>query len=171
MSDPEALRLILTRHAKSGWDDPALRDHERPLSPRGQRNAGALGKWLAKWGDCPDQVLCSDATRTLQTWSIIATLCRGATDVRLVPSLYNAAPQTLLAQLHKASGRRVMLIAHNPGIGLLAHSLARTAPQHPRFDDYPSAATLVLDFKVRSWADVVPASGRVVDFVVPRDLP
>ena len=27
-------RLILTRHAKSSWDDPALEDHDRPLNAR-----------------------------------------------------------------------------------------------------------------------------------------
>jgi len=26
--------LYLLRHAKSSWDDPALRDHDRPLAPR-----------------------------------------------------------------------------------------------------------------------------------------
>ena len=26
-------RLFLLRHAKSSWDQPALADHDRPLSP------------------------------------------------------------------------------------------------------------------------------------------
>ncbi|MGR3409824.1 MAG: SixA phosphatase family protein, partial [Paracoccus sp. (in: a-proteobacteria)] len=32
-------RLILTRHAKSAWDDPTLDDHDRPLNDRGRRSA------------------------------------------------------------------------------------------------------------------------------------
>ena len=32
-------RLILTRHAKSAWDDPLLDDHDRPLNRRGMRAA------------------------------------------------------------------------------------------------------------------------------------
>ena len=39
-------RLILTRHAKSAWDDPTLDDHDRPLNDRGRRSARALGDWL-----------------------------------------------------------------------------------------------------------------------------
>jgi phosphohistidine phosphatase len=30
-------RLLLLRHAKSSWDEPALADHDRPLAPRGRR--------------------------------------------------------------------------------------------------------------------------------------
>ena len=32
-------RLILTRHAKSAWDDPTMADHDRPLNERGHAAA------------------------------------------------------------------------------------------------------------------------------------
>ena len=51
------LRLILTRHAKSSWDDPTLADHDRPLNARGIRAAGLIGGWLASRGDVPGEVL------------------------------------------------------------------------------------------------------------------
>jgi phosphohistidine phosphatase len=37
--------LILIRHAKSDWDDPALDDHDRPLNAvvSGARRASAHG--------------------------------------------------------------------------------------------------------------------------------
>ena len=57
-------RLILTRHAKSDWDDPSLPDQERPLNARGRRSARALGDWLASRGYDPEEVLCSSARRT-----------------------------------------------------------------------------------------------------------
>ncbi|MDR0359584.1 MAG: histidine phosphatase family protein, partial [bacterium] len=31
--------VYLLRHAKSSWDDPDRPDHERPLAPRGVRDA------------------------------------------------------------------------------------------------------------------------------------
>jgi phosphohistidine phosphatase len=40
-------RLILTRHAKSAWDDPLMADHDRPLNERGKAAAADLGQWLA----------------------------------------------------------------------------------------------------------------------------
>ena len=61
-------RLILTRHAKSDWDDPLLADHDRPLNARGRRSARLLGDWLASRGYEPEEVLCSTAARCRQTW-------------------------------------------------------------------------------------------------------
>ena len=39
-------RLILLRHAKSAWDEPALADFDRPLAPRGRRAATPLARFL-----------------------------------------------------------------------------------------------------------------------------
>ena len=50
------------RHAKS--DYPAgVADHERPLAPRGIREAGLAGDWLRANVPTIDGVLCSTATR------------------------------------------------------------------------------------------------------------
>ena len=37
--------LLLLRHAKSDWP-PGVPDHERPLAPRGEREAKLAGNWL-----------------------------------------------------------------------------------------------------------------------------
>ena len=65
-------RLILTRHAKSSWDDPLTPDHDRPLNDRGKAAAADLGQWLASRDYVPGEVLCSDALRTRKTFSGIA---------------------------------------------------------------------------------------------------
>ena len=58
--------LVLMRHAKS--DYPAgVPDHERPLAPRGTREAGLAGDWLREHAPAIDAVLCSSAVRTRQT--------------------------------------------------------------------------------------------------------
>ncbi len=41
-------RLILTRHAKSSWDDPMTPDHDRPLNDRGKAAAADLGSTAAR---------------------------------------------------------------------------------------------------------------------------
>ena len=38
--------LTVLRHAKSGWDDPDLRDFDRPLNAKGQRAAQFVGRNL-----------------------------------------------------------------------------------------------------------------------------
>ena len=60
-------QLLLLRHAKSSWDDPALSDHARPLNARGRRAATAMAQAMRELGLAPDIVLVSSARRTLQT--------------------------------------------------------------------------------------------------------
>ncbi|WP_101065505.1 SixA phosphatase family protein [Roseovarius salinarum] len=165
------LRLILIRHAKSSWDDPALDDHARPLNDRGRRDAPRIGAWLAKHGHVPDLVLCSTAARTRETWDLIAPTLPEGIPVSCVPDLYDAGPRDMIAVIHRAEAPCVAVIGHNMTIGQVARQLAEARPDHPKFNKYPTAATLVLDFDTDDWRGVLPGTGRVVDFVVPKDLP
>ena len=143
-------RLILTRHAKSSWDDPLTPDHDRPLNERGKAAAADLGVWLCSRGYVPDEVLCSDALRTRKTWSGIAPALPGTPVLELKPSLYHAGPDVMLAVLKHAKGDTVMMIGHNPGISEFAARLVARAPSHAEFARYPTGATLVCDFAVEA---------------------
>lgn len=159
-------RLILTRHAKSDWDDPTLPDHDRPLNGRGRRSARALGDWLASRGYDPEEVLCSSALRTRQTWDCVAqAVFETRPDLRIEPALYQAAPETMLHVLRTATVPTVMMIGHNPGIAAFAAMLPARPPLDPQFRSYPTAATLVVDFQAASWAEVEPGQGSLRDFV------
>lgn len=161
-------RLILTRHAKSAWDDPALSDFDRPLNRRGRRAALELGEWLHSRGYEPDEVLCSTAQRTRETWTTIAAAPLEVTPkLSYVDALYHASPDVMLAALRAATGDCVMMIGHNPGIAALAAMLPAHLPRDPDFLRYPTAATLVVDFDAASWSDVGPGRGSVLDFFVP----
>ena len=59
--------LILLRHAKSGWDDPELRDFDRPLNDKGIRAAITMGRRAAAEGISPDRLVASPAVRVVQT--------------------------------------------------------------------------------------------------------
>jgi phosphohistidine phosphatase len=163
-------RLILTRHAKSSWDDPLTPDHDRPLNERGKAAAADLGQWLASRGYVPDEVLCSDALRTRKTFSGIAPALPGTPMLELKPALYHAGPDVMMAVLHHAVGQTVMMIGHNPGIAEFAHRLVAHTPAAAEFTRYPTGATLVVDFMVESWTEVAFGQGITVDFVVPREI-
>lgn len=161
-------RLILTRHAKSSWDDPLMEDHDRPLNARGRRAAVELGDWLASRGHDPEQVLCSAATRTRETWDLVSrAVFETLPEVSYLPDLYHASPATMLAELRRASGHVVMMLGHNPGIAEFAASLPARVPMDPDFRRYPTAATLVVDFQIEDWADLRPGEGSVMDFFRP----
>ena len=165
------LRLILTRHAKSSWDDPRVQDHARALNDRGRRSATAIGRWLENNGHAPDLVLCSTALRTRETWAIIADEIAATPEVRYEKTLYAAPAERMLSLLQSLDGRTtVMILGHNPGSAMLAGALAAAPPPHPQFHRYPTAATTVFAFDADEWRDVGWNSGRIIDFVVPRDL-
>lgn len=164
------LRLILMRHAKSGWDDPTLDDHDRPLNDRGRRSASAIGKWLSEHRYVPDVVLSSTSQRTRETWGLIQQEVP-ATEVQFLPALYLASPDVILGAIQNTVGAQtLMVLGHNPGTAYLALSISSASPDHAQFQRYPTAATTVFKFDQTSWNDVGPAHGRVLDFVVPRDL-
>lgn len=163
--------LILTRHAKSSWDAPGLSDHERPLSGRGRRAAPQIGTWLAAQGFVPDEVLVSDAARAIETWERMAKKFKPQPEVRLTNHLYHAPAVAIREVLRSASAPTVMLIGHNPGISDFASRIVDMPPDHPRFDDYPTAATTVITFEISDWADISFGMGTVSEFVIPHDLP
>ena len=159
-------RLILTRHAKSSWDHPGMRDHQRPLNKRGRASAHAVGKWLDENSFSPDQVLCSSAARTRETLDRTSV----SANARFLDTLYHAGADIMLNELQKASADTVMMIGHNPGIGEFAERLLRSFPNHPGFLSYPTCATLVADFDIESWKDARFGTATHVAFIVPRDL-
>jgi phosphohistidine phosphatase len=163
-------RLILTRHAKSAWDDPLMPDHDRPLNERGKAAAADLGQWLASRGYVPEKVLCSDSVRTQATWAGLSPALPGAPVLELKPALYHAGPDVMLAVLQHAKADVVMMIGHNPGIADFAARLVKQVPLNADFVRYPTGATLVADFLVDSWAEVGFGAGVTVDFVIPKEI-
>jgi phosphohistidine phosphatase len=168
-------KLYLVRHAKSSWDDPALRDFERPLARRGRKAAPLLARYMGERGWVPDLVLCSTARRAVQTWECMSDELGEEVTVRLEDALY-AAPASRILSLIRAQDDGVeslMIVAHNPGMEDLAHALCGDG------DDsglarmrakYPTAALAVISFEGDAWAVVRPERGRLDHFIRPRDL-
>ena len=163
------LTLILMRHAKSGWGDPASADHDRTLTERGHRAARAVGRWLREAGHVPELILTSDAVRTVQTVAGLTETLSSAPPVTHRRALYHAAPHAILQQIATVQDARCLLVCgHNPGIGGLAQRMAISPPDHARFDDYPTAATTVIACDAADWS--APRPGRCLAFVTPADI-
>ena len=161
-----ATTLTLIRHAKSGWDDPLLDDHDRFLAERGIDAATAMGRHLQSKSIAFDLVVCSDAQRTRQTADLLLAAMNSEAEVVLSPALYLASADQMLAQIACHDARRIAVIGHNPGVGTLANRLASAAPDHPRFRDYPTCAVTQLAFD----SAIKAGAGRVAHFIIPADL-
>lgn len=159
--------LILMRHAKSDWGDPRLPDRARPLNARGRKASTALGHWLHAQDLLPDQILCSSAERTQETCARLKL----ATPPDLTDALYLAEADEMLAVLRRATGNLVLMLGHNPGIAEFAGLLVKSPPNHERFDDYPTGATLVAQFSIPDWFALQPGTGAAHAYITPHDLP
>lgn len=161
-------RLILTRHAKSSWDDPLMEDHDRPLNARGNAAARELGDFLASRGLEPEEVLCSTAKRTRETWDRVAgAVIETRPEVHYLDALYHASADTMLEVLKTATQPCVMMIGHNPGIAELAARLPSRPVFDPEFRKYPTCATLIVDFQIDDWSQVKPGFGSMLEFFRP----
>ena len=158
--------LILTRHAKSAWDSTAPSDHARPLTSRGRHAATALGDWLRRQGHVPDQVISSPSQRTRETYDRMKLQSPAV----FVERLYHASADIIFQVLSEAERPCTMILGHNPGIGSFAQGMASEHPEHPRFFNYPTGSTLILEFDIPSWTKLEWGTGKLVDFVVPREL-
>ena len=168
--------LLLLRHAKSAWSDPRLDDHDRPLNGRGERAARAMADHIARQGLRPDLILCSTAMRTRQTLApLVKRLGPPAPPISLENGLYLASEEVLLAHIRAVGDdvRTVLLIGHNDGIGQLAADLAGSGASDPLAalrEKYPTGALAVLHLPDGPWSDLEVGSGKLLEFVRPRDL-
>jgi phosphohistidine phosphatase len=160
---PRTLHLL--RHAKSSRDDPTLADRDRPLAPRGVRNAAVLAEKLSRAGFAPDLVLCSPALRTRETLAAIEPALATAPEIRFEERLYGAAAGEIVAVLRSvpdATGS-VLLIGHNPGLEDLGALLDPGAAPEP----LPTCALIAFELAGRFGA-IGEGSGRLVARTVPR---
>jgi phosphohistidine phosphatase len=164
------LSLMLLRHAKSSWDDPALRDFDRPLAARGRVAAERMGAYMARQDIAPELILSSSAVRTRQTLALVLPRTEFA------DGLYLAAPAALLSRLRKvgAAADAVMIVGHNPGMHSLAVTLSGNGDANSLkalAAKFPTAALAVITFDVRNWSRIAPATGRLAEFMTPKRLP
>ena len=109
--------LILWRHAEAGdhLPDPVA-DLERPLSPKGERQARRVAEWLNQFLPESTRVLTSPALRCLQT---VAPLGRR---VKKTPALGpDGDVEGLLAATRWPDAREpVLVVGHQPTLGRVA---------------------------------------------------
>ncbi len=113
--------LILWRHAEARDADGRMSDLDRPLTPRGQRQAARMAAWLDRHLPAGTRVLVSPSRRTQQTAAALQ---------RKFKTVVALGPGTSVAGLLTAVGwpgaeAAVLVVGHQPTLGrVAAHLLA-----------------------------------------------
>ncbi len=160
--------LVLMRHAKSDYPD-GVPDHERPLAPRGVREAALAGDWLRDNVPAIDAVLCSSAARTRQTLARTGVTAPAT----YLDRLYGAHPATVIEEINKVDDEvsTLLVVGHEPTTSHLALGLAAPASDRAAAErialKYPTSAIAVLRVP-GTWAGLEISGAELVSFHVPR---
>ena len=161
--------LILIRHAKSSWGDPTLDDFDRPLNPRGLRDAPEMGKRLAAKYPPPDLFAASPAVRAWSTAEILAEAwVFPVQKVHPLPAVYEAHTSTLIDLVRKfpLNAATAAIVAHNPCTTHVVNLL--TCSQIP---NVPTCGVAILRFPIDSWSEVREGEGELVEYDFPKNRP
>ncbi len=162
------MRLLIMRHAKSSWDDPAVRDFDRPLNQRGHHAAPRMGQRLHVRGIAPDLILSSPARRAHATAALVAgELGYASHNIQLEPRIYEAERDTLLDLVQHLAPHHheVLLCGHNPGL----HALAECLISSRHLWHFPTGAVACVSFDLPTWQAVVCGAGTLQFFDFPKN--
>jgi phosphohistidine phosphatase len=154
--------LLLMRHARAA---ESADDHARPLDARGRAEAAGVASLVAARGLAPTRVLCSSARRAVETLEAMRRSLPPA-QVDVDRALYLAGSDLYLERIRAVPGDevRILVVGHNPGLGILADTLA--AGGEPGLvrrlaTGFPTATVAV--FEVESgWSELAPDRARLV---------
>ncbi|MFC4223175.1 SixA phosphatase family protein [Lysinibacter cavernae] len=147
------IELILIRHAKSDWHDPNASDHDRTLNARGKRDAPVMANNLANAGVAVGRLLSSTAARASSTAEVFGAAL--GVSAELDPDLYLSSAATLLSKAAATGATSVALVAHDPGISVLAAHLSGDG-----IHQMPTCAVARFTWRTESWDEAVT---RVAD--------
>ena len=158
--------LLLVRHAKSGWDNPLLQDHDRPLDARGHKDAPMMAKRLLDKGVSIDLFISSTALRALTTAKYFQEAFSAKSEQLIeMQSLYHAdVPVFYKTIANIADGcKTAAIFSHNPGITYMANTFGVAS-----VDDMPTCALFAIKANVEHWKDFETAEKQFWFFDYPK---
>ena len=159
--------LIVMRHAKAEPFAPS--DHARALTDRGRSEATAAGEHLAAAGLRPDHVVVSSASRTVETWDVMAQVADCDVQATVDEALYHGNPDAVLESLRLSpeDASVVLFVGHNPTASYLCHLLddgeGEAVALEGLLRGFPTGALAVFEV-AQPWSDLAYESGRLVGF-------
>jgi len=158
--------LYLLRHAKSSWDNPDLKDFERPLSERGIRDVPLMAERFRSRKGRVDTIICSPAVRTKTTAQMFAKeLGFPRDEIGSNPELYFAGSNMFLkaASLLDEECEMAIMVGHNPAITEFVNEMAGSD-----IANIPTCGLVELRLPIDDWSKIAFASAELIDFDFPK---
>ncbi len=158
--------ILFIRHAKSGWDSPTSKDHDRPLEERGLKDAPVMAKRLLDKGIKIEAFVSSTAVRAYTTASLFHETYKAKKEQLIeVESLYHPEVPAFYETIKgfDDSWKSVAIFSHNPGITEMVNTL-RVA----RVDDMPTCGIFGVQVDIDSWKDFKTGAKQFLLFDYPK---
>ena len=143
-------KLLIIRHAKSDWDSSVLKDFDRPLNKRGEKNAPEMAERLVKKNLIPNQLVSSPALRAITTAGYFADVFNiKKSEIRKEQHIYEASSKTLLQIINQFDNQFnfIALFGHNPGLTELVINLCNAD-----LYDIPTCGMVMIEFPFKDWS-------------------
>jgi len=158
--------LLLVRHAKSDWGNPALEDFDRPLNERGKRDAPAMARRLLDKNINIDAIISSPAKRAAKTAKAFAeSYDLKKSRLQFKEELYMAGSAAFTAVIESADEKfeSIAVFSHNPGITDFANELTNA-----RIDNIPTCGVFAIKINTDTWKNFRNAPKEFWFFDYPK---
>lgn len=158
-------RLYLLRHAQAASDFSSS-DKERTLTPHGITQA----QFIATYIKDVDIALCSSAKRTQMTLDIVEKISGEIKKTELIDDIYNASAGAILNSIQSRTENNLLVVAHNPGIHMLASILIGLGDKtrcNNLTMSYPPGTLSIIDCPCENWNELQPQENTLVDLITP----
>lgn len=159
-------RLIVMRHAKSSWANPAQTDHDRPLNDRGRRATPLVARRLGELGWQPQHILSSDSRRTHETAALLLAQWEDGVGAEFRSGLYLGTSDDLEKELVGVSEEveTLLVLGHNPGWEGIVYRLTGESVT------MKTATAALLHASCDDWANTFQTEWVLEEVIHPREL-
>lgn len=162
-----AKQLLLVRHGKSDRGFQQIKDFDRPLNHKGNKNAICMAEKFLKKDTLPSLLVSSPAIRALSTaqhFSRVWDIPQEAIQEEM--SVYEAGTRDLLDVVCKLPDEHEMiaLFGHNPSITNFANYVSDA-----KISNIPTAGAVLISFDADHWAEVSIHTGTMLLFDFPKN--
>ena len=157
-------KLYLIRHAKSSWDNPQLRDIDRPLNPRGLRDAPFMANLLKeKTNGALDAIFSSPANRARSTADYFAKTF--GLNLQIEENIYEAWEVDILDLIKTFDNNHnhIAIFGHNPTFTSLANRFSSEA-----IDNVPTCGIIKIESSAQTWQELSFLNSGVAAFYFPK---
>ncbi len=153
------------RHGKAE-DGEAKADYKRKLISKGINRNHKIGQMLKDRKGKFDLIICSNATRTIETAEFMATIFDfPQSEIIKAKELYLAPAGVMLDFFYSLNNNisNVLFVGHNPGVSELVTSMSGKM-----IDWLPTSALIAIEVDTDNWKEIRNVTAKIVFSLFPK---